>query len=260
MITDYKRPSTIDDALSLLRDQEIHPFILSKGSYPDESNNEMFTAIDFQLLGFNEINCIGDRLETGGSVSLQQLYDHPDCPSAIRQAMQVDAGRNVRNSYSIHSHIMTSNGRSALTTVLLAIDTTVELLPEGLSKNLVGFLEHRGDHKNGTFISKVIWSGSPVIAFESIARTPLDQPIICASTAKWSNGRLRIVLGGYGRVPTVAYDGFNMVDVDQAIQFAALNSGDEWASSEYRQEMARILTLRCLKTLETQAGEQRGME
>lgn len=255
MIIDYKRPNTLEEALILLRDKTINPFVLSGGSYPDESKNAMFTAIDFQLLGVNKINLIGDRVEAGGSVTLQQLHDHPACPPAIQKAIQLEGGRNVRNSYSLHSHIMTSKGRSALTTVFLSVDTTIEILPENVSIKLVDFLSQRSVHHGRTFIQKIIWSGYPALVFESIARTPLDQPIICVSIAKWLDKRLRIAVGGYGGIPNVAYDGFLRADIDPAIQSATFSSDDEWASQQYRQEMAKVLTARCLNFLEAQADQ-----
>lgn len=255
MIIDYKRPINLEEAINLLKDKSIIPFVLSRGSYPDESKNEMFTAIDFQLLGFNEVVLIGDRVEAGGSATLQQLHDQPACYSAMQQAIKLESGRNVRNSYSLHSHVMTSKGRSALTTVLLALDTTIEILPECVSVNLNDFLSQRSDYRSGIFIRKIMWSGSLAVAFESIARTPLDQPIICVSVAKWPNGRARLVVGGYGNAPKVAYDGFNMADIESAIQSATFGSGDEWASEEYRQDMAKVLSARCLKVLKDQENE-----
>lgn len=255
MIIEYKRPITLEEAMNLLKDKSITPFVLSRGSYPDESKNEMFTAIDFQLLSFNEVELIGDRVEAGGSATLQQLHDHPACYPTIQQAIQLEGGRNVRNSYSLHSHVMTCKGRSALTTVLLALDATFEILPESVSVNLDDFLSQRSDYRSGIFIRKIMWSGSLAVAFESIARTPLDQPIICVSIAKWPNGRVRLVVGGYGSAPKVAYDGFNLADIDPAIQSATFGSGDEWASEEYRQEMAKVLSARCLKVLEDQEDE-----
>ena len=255
MIIEYKRPITLEEAMNLLKDKSINPFVLSRGSYPDESKNDMFTAIDFQLLGFNDVDLIGDRVEAGGSATLQQLHDHPACYPAIQQAIQLEGGRNVRNSYSLHSHVMTSKERSALTTVLLALDATIEILPESVSMNLDDFLLQISGNRSGIFIGKIIWSGSLEVAFESIARTPLDQPIICVSVAKWPNGRARFVVGGYGRVPKIAYDGFNMTNINPAIQSATLGAGDEWASQEYRQEMAKVLAARCLKVLGYQADE-----
>ena len=255
MIIEYKRPITLEEAMNLLKDKSITPFVLSRGSYPDELKKEMFTAIDFQLLGFNEVNLVGDSVEVGGSATLQQLHDHTACYPAMQQAIQLEGGRNVRNSYSLHSHVMTSKGRSALTTVLLALDATLEILPESVSMNLDDFLSQRSDNLSGIFIRKIMWSESLEVAFESIARTPLDQPIICVSVAKWPNGRTRIAVGGFGKVPNVAYDGFNMADVDLAIQSATLDASDEWASQVYRQEMAKVLSARCLKVIEDQEDE-----
>ena len=74
-----------------------------------------------------------------------------------------------------------------------------------------------------------------------IARTPADQPIVCAAVAQWNSGRTRLALGGWGSSPILAMDGPD----SEGIEFAARNAyslaEDEWASAEYRQEMAGVL-------------------
>jgi CO/xanthine dehydrogenase FAD-binding subunit len=86
-------------------------------------------------------------------------------------------------------------------------------------------------------------------AFESISRSPADLPIVCAAVAKWESGRTRLALGGWGNYPTLAMDGPGSDGIDIAGRNAYSHAGDEWASAEYRQEMAGVLALRCLQRI-----------
>jgi hypothetical protein len=83
------------------------------------------------------------------------------------------------------------------------------------------------------------------LAFETVARTPADRPIVCAALAQWPSGRTRLALGGYGQAPLLAMDGNEPGGVETAVRNAFAEAGDEWASAEYRSEMAAVLAKRC---------------
>lgn len=90
------------------------------------------------------------------------------------------------------------------------------------------------------------------IAYESIARTPADQAIVCAAIAQWSSGRTRVALGGWGEIPSLAMDGPEASGIEMASKSAYSHAGDGWASGEYRQEMAGLLATRCLQRINKQ--------
>jgi CO/xanthine dehydrogenase FAD-binding subunit len=86
-------------------------------------------------------------------------------------------------------------------------------------------------------------------AFEFVSRTPADKPIICAALAQWNSGRTRLTLGGYGTSPMLAMDGTEADGLDTAAQNAYHEANDEWASAEYRMDVAATLAKRCLAGL-----------
>ncbi|MFN3491715.1 MAG: hypothetical protein ACK40V_05800, partial [Anaerolineales bacterium] len=86
-------------------------------------------------------------------------------------------------------------------------------------------------------------------SFEYVSKTPVDKPIICASLAQWKSGRTRLALGGYGKVPLLAMDGSEDGGIETAARIAYHEANDEWASAEYRVEMAAILSKRCLESI-----------
>jgi len=75
----------------------------------------------------------------------------------------------------------------------------------------------------------------------------MDKPIICAALARWPSGRTRLALGGWGNAPVLALDGNEPGGVEEVTRNAAAESGDEWASAEYRSEVAAVLAGRCLE-------------
>jgi CO/xanthine dehydrogenase FAD-binding subunit len=93
-------------------------------------------------------------------------------------------------------------------------------------------------------------------AFEFVSKTPADKPMVCAALAQWNSRRTRLVLGGYGKTPLLAMDGTEADGLDASInsaQAAAKNAYheavDEWASAEYRMDVAATLAKRALESL-----------
>jgi CO/xanthine dehydrogenase FAD-binding subunit len=84
------------------------------------------------------------------------------------------------------------------------------------------------------------------LAYETVARSPADLPIVCAAVAVWPSGRTRAVLGGFGSSPALAFDGTEAEGVEIAARAAYSQAEDQWASAEYRQEMAAVLVKRCV--------------
>jgi CO/xanthine dehydrogenase FAD-binding subunit len=54
-------------------------------------------------------------------------------------------------------------------------------------------------------------------------------------------------LGGFGDAPRLAFDGEEPAGLQTAAQNAYSMAEDEWASAEYRQEIAGVLARRCLE-------------
>ena len=247
MIKDYKRPSTMSEALKYFGDKTIIPVVLSGGSYQTEFSEGEFTGIDLQDLEINKIIVGKDKAEIGSMTTLQELADHQGCGSALHDAIILEAGRNVRNSRSLLSHLLSCNGRSALGTVLLAQDANLIWQPDDQSVSLGDYFALRNKKEFGYFFSHLNWSALINTAFETVGRSPLDQPIVCVALTKWPSGRIRIALGGFGETPMMAFDGTDDTGIVSAVKNAFYDAEDEWASKAYRQEMAEVLAQRCLK-------------
>jgi CO/xanthine dehydrogenase FAD-binding subunit len=87
------------------------------------------------------------------------------------------------------------------------------------------------------------------LAFDYVSRTPADKPIVCAALAQWNSGRTRLALGGYGKSPSLAMDGTEAEGIETAARNAFHEALDEWASAEYRMDVAATLAKRCSERL-----------
>jgi CO/xanthine dehydrogenase FAD-binding subunit len=257
MIVAYYRPHKIEEAIELLAQSELDIFPIGGGSSLDHHSTKPFAVVDLQNLGLNEIVERGKFLEVGASVNLQTLLERKGLHPAIYQVIRQEATYNLRQVATIAGTLIASDGRSPFTAALIALDTALYLAP-GQEKvptqdilvdkvNLGDLVIWKKEILNKRLVTQVIIPSNVNFVYEYVARTPFDLPVVCVALAHWPSGRTRLVLGGHGSTPKLVLDGLDAGDVELAARDAYSQAGDEWASAEYRQQVAAILARRCLQ-------------
>ncbi len=252
MIIEYHRPDTINDALKLLARTDPPTYPLGGGSVLNRPSPNPIAVVDLQMLGLNSIDGQGNTLNVGATVTLQRLLDVPGLQPALREAIRLEKAYNLRQIATVAGTLVAANGRSPFTTACLALGITLEVV--GLEKeerriSLGDLLPMRSERFHGSLIKKITLPLNARLAYEYVARTPADRPIICVALARWQSGRTRLTLGGYGDAPVLVLDGPGVDGIEIAAQSAYEDAGDEWASAEYRREIAGVLALRCLQQM-----------
>lgn len=252
MITAYHRPKTLNEALTLLTQQDTVP--LGGGTLLSHEKTASVQAIDLQLLNLDSLNPSGNNLELGATLTLQALLESEHCPPALQTALKLEAPLNLRNTATVAGTLMASDGRSTFACALQAMDAKIEqaILNESnieyQTTNIGEFLPLRSPE----LITKIILPNNIKLAFEYVSKTPTDKPLVSAALAQWKSGRTRLALGGYGRSPMLAMDGTETEGAD-GLEAAARNTfheaTDEYASAEYRMDVASTLAKRCLEDL-----------
>jgi CO/xanthine dehydrogenase FAD-binding subunit len=250
MIVEYHRPNSLSDALILLSRKKPATYALGGGTVLNRGNDESIAVVDLQDLGFGKITRKGNQIRFGATVTLQQLLDTPGLPTDFYQAIQHEATYNLRQIATIAGKVVSAGARSPFLTALLALDTRIEIfeLDQQPKHEKIGdWLPLRDEKRYGKLITSVSVAANVHLAYEYVARTPADSPIVCAVVVRWDSGRTRLALGGWGKVPMLALDGPTADGIEFAAMSAYSHAQDEWAGAEYRQEMAGVLSLRCLK-------------
>ncbi len=265
MITTYHRPQTLTEALTLLAGPNARP--LGGGTLLSRPQIDPIEIVDLQSLGLDSINKKGNDLELGATLTLQQLLENEHCPETLKSAIKLEAPINIRNSATVAGTLVSCDGRSPFATALLALDAKIELKsidkqelvnmeaesrePEHdiATLGLGELLPMWSGHLQGKLITSIIIPLNIKFAFEFVSRTPADKPIICAALTQWSSGRTRLALGGYGKSPILTMDGTEAEGIETAARNAYHEANDEWASAEYRMDVAAVLAKRCLESL-----------
>jgi CO/xanthine dehydrogenase FAD-binding subunit len=244
MITTYHRPQTLDEALALLNQPNTFP--LGGGTLLSQPTSDPVQVVDLQSLGLDSLLKKGNDLEIGATCTLQSLLESDHCPEALKVAIKLEAPINIRNSATVAGTLVSSDGRSTFTTALLAMDARITVVSGQSSVVSVGeFLPLRPSG----LITLITIPLNTKFAFEFVSRTPADKPIVAAALSQWNSGRTRLTLGGYGKSPILAMDGTEAEGLDVAARNAYHEANDEWASAEYRMDVAATLSKRCLEGL-----------
>jgi CO/xanthine dehydrogenase FAD-binding subunit len=256
MITTYHRPKTLDEALTLLAQNNRLP--LGGGTLLSKPTADSVEVVDLQALDLDSVRKVGNNLEIGATARLQQLYESESCPVVLKSAIKLEAPLNIRNTATVAGTLVACDGRSTLTAMLFALDAKLEIKSIDNAQapkqnadtlSLGEFLPLRMEKVQGKLITSITIPLNVKLAFDYVSRTPADKPIVCAALAQWNSGRTRLVLGGYGKSPMLAMDGTEAEGVETAARNAFHEATDEFASAEYRMDVAATLAKRCLQSL-----------
>lgn len=251
MITAYHRPQTLDQALALLTQPNTLP--LGGGTLLSQPTTDPVSVVDLQHLGLDTLRVKGYDLEIGAACALQSIFESEHCPKALKTAIKLEAPLNICNSATAAGTLVSSDGRSPFATALLSLDAKITAISD--QSTVIGIGEFLLLRPRG-LITSIAIPLNIKLAFEFVSRTPADKPLICAALTQWNSGRTRLALGGYGKNPLLAMDGAEADSLEASInsaQAAASNAyheaNDEWASAEYRMDVAAVLAKRCLEAI-----------
>lgn len=253
MIKTYYRPKTLEETLKLLARSDTHP--LGGGTILNRPRPDSFSVVDLQALGLDKIHKSGDKLAIGAMVTLQLLLESTYTPEALKSGIRLEAQLNLRNMKTVAGSLVASDGRSPFAVIMLALDAKVSLEggpPAEKSSavcSLGNLLPLLSEILQGKLIAQIEIPLNVMLAFETVARTPMDKPIVCTALARWPSGRMRLALGGWGKLPLLAMDGNESGGVETAAKNTFHEAGDAWASATYRSEIASVLAKRCLDSI-----------
>jgi len=272
MIQEIHQPTTIDEAVALLKRDKPRTIVLNGGTFVNSDLRDTAQAVvDISQLNLTQIQRSNNALTLGASVTLQHIIENaasaiPHDPiQLLAQAAMDMAAINVRNQATIGGAIVTCDASSPLVTALLACDATLTLnVGESKTMPLAGFLSYRSALLDqGALITSVqmpLVREDTQLRYHKVARTLRDYPIVCVAAQYALNkgilGAVRVAVGGVADTPVrlnaleFAIEKKPIEQLDVALKSAVESlapPSNYLGSAEYRREMARTLTKRCFE-------------
>jgi len=246
MISTYHRPQTLDEALKLLDQPNTAP--LGGGTLLSKPTTDSTAVVDLQRLGLDSLRANGNNLQIGATCTLQALLESEHCPAALKTALKLEAPLNIRYTATVAGTLVASDGRSPFTAILLSMDAKIDIR-YSTSDSRTSTIGEFVLTKPSGLITSITIPLNVKTAFEFVSKTPADKPMVGAALTQWNSGRTRLALCGYGKTPLLAMDGTEAQGIEEAAKNAYHEAVDEWASSEYRMDVAAILAKRALDSL-----------
>ena len=256
MIKTYYRPTSLDETLKLLADPKKKAKPLGGGTSISRHEGPDIAVVDLQELGLDKIIKRGGRITAEAMVRLDALMRHPDTHDELRKAISLDVTQNMRNMSTLGGWLISNQGRSIFSTLLLALDASLTWQPGDKKIRMGDWLPIRKFNPPGLLITEITWWSQPKLVFEYVARSPQDEPIVIVAVAQWGSGRTRVALGGFGEAPIIAMDGPDESGADVACRDAFHEAEDQWASAVYRREVASKLAKRCMARINAQSESE----
>lgn len=263
----YYRPTTLAEALELA--QQPDTLALAGGSVLLGSLDVPFeTFVDLQAIP--ELNQVRQEsngwYDIGAARSLQQVADLSGLPDVMRRSLTRAIPLNQRNGTSLGESLMQPACFPEWAAALVAHDIAIhQLLPNGETATFAASdaipQPSNRDLRQGiiTGISIPPLEASDALGAAYVARTPADQPIVCAAVFLRldQSGCVETVftaLSGASDSPvttvTLALTGQSLTEASIAQALEDINGiqpvGDDLGSAEYRSAMARVMLRRAL--------------
>lgn len=237
MITEYHRPTTLDDAITL--SALPGAVIVGGGTVATVNTGPNATvAVDLQALPLDDITGDGNSIEMGATTRLQDLVDSQLVPAALSDLARRESPNTIRNAATIGGTIGSADPESQLLVGLIAFRAEVTLARAGSTTEhaLVDLLDD-SQLLDGAIITSVRVPAGGAAAADRTARTPMDQPIVTAVAHRATDGTVTLALSGVAAVPVVV-DPSDIEDLDPPADFRG--------STEYRAHLGQVLAARVL--------------
>ena len=251
----YVRPSSLEEAYELCLKKRT--LVVGGMRWTTMCSKDYDTVIDLCDLGLGRIEETDEGFAIGAMVTLSDLEKHAGLDAytggAVKEALRHIVGTQFRNSATVGGSIWGRFGFSDVATILLALDTRVDLYKRG-AMPLNEFMDldrKERDILTGLFIPK----GRTEISYLSQRNISTDIPVLTCATVKTDVG-YECAIGArplkavrVADTEGILSEGLNE---ETAAKFAknvagsVSFGGNMRASAEYRRRVCEVLVRRSL--------------
>jgi CO/xanthine dehydrogenase FAD-binding subunit len=270
---EYHRPTDLDEAIRLLQRPGITTVPLAGGvTVVGEGTPDIEAVVDLDGLNLGLIERDGDTIRLGAMVRLQTIVEelHDVAGGALSDTARRVAGWNVRNAATLGGLLASGDVHNPLSVMLVALGARVTVY-DGKSEQSSPWSDFGLESPSTPLWGKLIIAISfeapeqMVAAYEQVARTPADQPIVCAAAvitpATGGTVNAGLAVGGLLDTLLVLHETSTGTDIAELQGKLWQQLGDNPAlqsdfrgSAEYREAVASITARRALTYALTAAG------
>lgn len=249
-IREYARPATLEEAWQL--NQKKQNRIVGGMLWLKMEHIGIGTAIDLSGLGLNTIEETDEGFSLGAMVTLRQLETHPGLAAytggATREAVRHIVGVQFRNLATVGGSVYGRFGFSDVLTLLLALDSEVELYKAGRIP-LARFVAMPYDRD---ILVRVHIPKQPGLAvhYQSVRATQTDFPILTCAAARQADGQYRLAIGARPQKAVLLLPDCPAEEIPAYVKQQVPMGSNLRGSAAYRTHLAGVLARRAVQALE----------
>lgn len=256
LINEYRVVESLEEAYTLL--QKKTNAIVAGNQWLRLARTRIGTAIDLSGLGLDKIEETEEGFVIGAMVSLRELETSESLNSCFdgtfKEALKPIVGVQFRNTATVGGSVYGRFGFSDVLTLLLSLETEVELYREGRVP-LVDF-EARTAHERDILTHIIIHKDNAGHIYQSVRRQATDFPVLAhAVSYDKADGRLVVAVGARpAKAKRVECTALNLPEDTAGIVTdlvgREMNFGSNLrGSAGYRRKLAAVLTGRAVERL-----------
>ena len=195
MITEYHRPTSLQDALILLSRKDHITVPLGGGTLLSRFTSAPVEVVDLQLLHLNQIGKRGELLSFGATATLQALMDSSQTPAFLKESLLLEGTYNLRQIATVGGTLITAGGDSLFTALILACNAEIQWEPGSREVLFEKWLSEPKFEKHDKILVEIHFLSDSIVSFEIVSKTPRSKPEIFVAKAGQGT-KVRYVLGG----------------------------------------------------------------
>lgn len=256
-IKEYRKVESLEEAWEL--NQKRTNRVIGGMLWTKMSKANVNVAIDLSGLGLDQIEEDEEEFRIGCMVSLRQMETHAGLwqytNGAVREALRHIVGVQFRNLATVGGSVFGRYGFSDVLTMLLALDSYVELYKGGI----VPMRTFAGMKRDNDILVRVIIRKTPAqVVYQSVRNSATDFPVL-ACAAAIVNDEVRLSVGArpgkavlIGDEEGILVSGIHAEAAKAYADYAARNISTDSnmrGSAEYRTHLIKVLTERAMMEL-----------
>ena len=261
---EYKKAESLEEAWTL--NQKRGNLLIGGMLWVKMGQRRVQTVIDLSGLGLNEIEEDDEEFRIGCMTTLRQMETHKGLLAytngAVRESLCHIVGVQFRNVATVGGSIFGRFGFSDVLTMLLAMDSFVELYKGGVLP-MAEFVNRRRDRD--ILVRIIIKKTAGRFAYQSVRGAKTDFPTLAVAAARM-NGTVRLSIGARpARAMLLTLEdpsakaGTDLPEHPLSEEEAGRFAGYAWeqvpvgsnlrGSAEYRRELVKVLVKRACISL-----------
>jgi carbon-monoxide dehydrogenase medium subunit len=273
---EYFRPSSIEEAVRVMRRSAAQGAYLAGGTDLVPSERSLSLVIDLTALGLDYIKPNAHEIRIGATTTINELACSPDVPNMLREAASNFASVQLRNVATIGGNLASAVPSADMALPLLALDAQVRI--RGQDARVVSVKEffigpRQTLLKDDLLVEMIVPrpSSSAHEKFFKLSHRPGDIAIVSSAVLLEERNKqcqkVRIALGAVAPIPMRAAqaEAFlegkalteeNIRKVAELVASEVRPITDHRASADYRRKMSALLTRRIFTGFLREDGDE----